>query len=57
MRITEALAIRNKDIFFDTNPLNPTNIRIRAEYAKTRTERYVYTSNEATIFLKEWLDF
>lgn len=57
MRITEALAIRNKDIFFDTNIVNPTKIRIRAEYAKTRTERLVYISNEATKFLKEWLDF
>jgi len=57
MRITEALAIRNKDIFFDTNPTNPTKIRIRAEYAKTRSERFVYISNEATKFLKEWLDF
>lgn len=54
VRITEALAIRNKDIFFDTIP---TRIRIRAEYAKTRTERYVYTSNEATHFLREWLDW
>jgi integrase len=57
MRITEALAIRNKDIFFDSNPVNPTKIRIRAEYAKTRSERFVYISNEATKFLKEWLDF
>jgi integrase len=57
MRITEALAIRNKDIFFDTNSTNPTKIRIRAEYAKTRSERFVYISNEATKFLKEWLDF
>ena len=57
MRITEALAIRNKDIFFDTNPTYPTKIRIRAEYAKTRSERFVYISNEATKFLKEWLDF
>ncbi|MDP9306249.1 MAG: site-specific integrase [Thermoproteota archaeon] len=54
VRITEALAIRNRDIFFDTNP---TTIRIRAEYAKTRTERYVYISNEATHFLKEWLQW
>lgn len=57
MRITEALAIRNKDIFFDTNLTYPTKIRIRAEYAKTRSERFVYISNEATKFLKEWLDF
>jgi len=57
MRITEELAIRNKDIFFDTNPTYPTKIRIRAEYAKTRSERFVYISNEATKFLKEWLDF
>ena len=50
MRITEALAIRNKDIFFETNPTDPTKIRIRAEYAKTRTERFVYISNMNKIF-------
>lgn len=54
VRITECLAIRNKDIDFS---VTPTRIRVRAEIAKTRTERYVYISNEATQFLKEWLDW
>jgi len=54
MRITEALAIRNKDIDFT---LSPTKIHIRKEYSKTRVARDIYISNEATYHLKQWLDW
>jgi integrase len=54
IRITECLMIRNKDIDFKSSP---TKITIRAEYAKTRTERDVYISDEATNFVKEWIDW
>jgi len=54
MRITECLSIRYKDIDFRTSP---TKITIRAENTKTRTERDVYISDEATKFLKEWFDW
>jgi integrase len=53
-RTLEALAIRCKDIDFS---VSPTKIHIRKEYAKTRVGRDVYISDEATKFLKEWLEW
>ncbi len=46
--------IRYKDIDFNSSP---TKITIRAEFAKTRTERDVYISDEATKFVNEWIDW
>lgn len=54
MRAVEGLAIRIKDIDFS---INPAKIHIRKEYAKTRVSRDVYISNEATHYLKQWLDW
>jgi integrase len=54
MRATECLAMRIKDIDFS---VNPTKIHIRKEYAKTRTGRDIYISDEATIFLKQWIEW
>lgn len=54
MRTVEALAIRNKDVDFS---ISPTKVHIRKEYSKTRVARDIYISDEATKFLKEWLDF
>ena len=54
MRAVEGLAIRIKDIDFS---VNPTKIRIRKEYAKTRVARDIYISNEATHYLKQWFDW
>jgi len=54
MRAIEALAIRNKDIDFT---VKPTKVHIRKEYAKTRQARDIYISDEATRFLKQWIDF
>ena len=54
MRTVEALAIRVKDIDFDSNP---TKIHLRKEYSKTRIGRDIYISDEATQELKHWLDF
>jgi len=54
MRAIEAIAIRNSDIDFS---VSPTKIHIRSEYAKTRVSRDIYISDEATKFLKEWLEF
>ncbi len=54
MRTVEALAIRVKDIDFDSNP---TRIHLRKEYSKTRVGRDIYISNEATQELKHWLGF
>lgn len=54
MRTAEALAIRIKDIDFS---VQPTKIHIRKEYSKTRVARDIYVSDEATKFLKEWIQF
>jgi integrase len=54
MRAMEASALRIKDIDFS---VSPTKVHIRKEYAKTRVGRDVYVSDEATKFLKEWLDW
>ena len=54
MRAVEGLAIRIKDIDFS---INPAKVHIRKEYAKTRVSRDIYLSNEATHYLKQWLDW
>ncbi|MFY9794095.1 MAG: tyrosine-type recombinase/integrase [Candidatus Nitrosopolaris sp.] len=54
MRAVEALAIRLCDIDFS---VNPTKIHIRKEFAKTRTARDIYISDEATYYLKQWIDW
>lgn len=54
MRAVEATAIRLKDIDFSTNL---TRIHIRKEYSKTRTSRDIYISDEATHYLKQWIDW
>jgi integrase len=54
MRAVEALAIRYRDVNFT---INPTRVRIRKEFAKTRVSRDIYISDEATVFLKQWLDW
>jgi integrase len=54
MRAVEALSIRLKDISFDSNPVRVT---IRAEYTKTRQDRYVYLTSEMVQQLSLWLDY
>jgi len=54
MRALEALATRLSDIDFS---VNPTKIHIRKEFAKTRTAREIYISDEATYYLKQWIDW
>jgi integrase len=54
MRALEALAVRLRDLDFS---VNPTKIRIRKEFAKTRVSRDIYISDEATYYLKQWVDW
>lgn len=54
LRATEAIMLRLKDVDFS---VSPTKLHIRSEFAKTRVGREVYISDEATKFVKEWLDF
>jgi integrase len=54
LRAVEGCAIRIRDINFK---VKPTMIHIRAEYVKTRVGRDIYISDEATRYLKQWLDW
>jgi integrase len=53
-RAGEALAIRLKDIDFS---VSPTKIHVRNEFSKTRVSRDIYISDEATKFLKDWINW
>lgn len=64
MRAIEALAIRERDIDFSgidfTDPNDtgsPAVVRVRKEYAKTRTERRIFISNESARYLKQWIEW
>ncbi|MFL6420615.1 MAG: tyrosine-type recombinase/integrase [Nitrososphaeraceae archaeon] len=54
MRAVEALAIRLKDIDFT---VSPTKIHVRKEYSKTKTARDIYISDEATQYLRQWINW
>lgn len=54
LRATEAITLRVKDFDFESKP---TRIHVRPEFAKTRVERFVYISDEATEAVKQWIDF
>ena len=53
-RALELCAVRNCDLDFS---VSPTKVHVRKEYAKRKRGRDVYISDEATRFLKEWLDW
>jgi integrase len=64
MCAVEALAIRECDIDFSginfsdpSDRSQPARIHIRKEFAKTRTERYIYISNEAARYLHDWIEW
>ena len=62
MRATEALALRHKDFDFDDENSNNNNnrqafVRIRGEFTKTRTDRYVFLTREMVEQCKAWADF
>jgi integrase len=54
MRAVEALSLRNADIDYSSHP---TKVDIRKEFAKTGIARDIYISEEATRFLKQWLEW
>jgi integrase len=54
MRAVEALSIRIKDIDFDSNP---AKIFVRGEYTKTKTDRVIFLTEEATQQLRSWLTY
>lgn len=54
MRATEALSIRRCDFDDDSNP---PRLFIRGEYTKTRSDRFVFLTNEMFRQLKSWLEY
>jgi integrase len=54
LRATEGCALRLRDVDFS---VNPTKIHVRKEYSKTRASRDVYISEEATHYLKQWIEW
>ncbi|MGG6460882.1 MAG: tyrosine-type recombinase/integrase, partial [Candidatus Eiseniibacteriota bacterium] len=54
LRSMEAITLRNIDFNFDSKP---TRVHVRPEFAKTRVERYVWISEEATEAVRQWLEF
>src|SRR5215217_26314 len=60
MRAAEALALRNKDFDFDDESSRNNRqafVRIRGEFTKTRTDRYVFLTKEVVEQCKAWIDF
>jgi integrase len=55
MRPTEALSIRMCDLNLDSN--SQDTVFVRGEYTKTRTDRNVFLTKEATKQLKTWIEF
>jgi integrase/recombinase XerD len=54
MRAREALSIRIKDLDLVSSP---SKLFVRGEHTKTRTDRTIYLTDEATHQLKSWLNY
>jgi integrase/recombinase XerD len=54
MRAVEALSIRIKDINFDSSP---ATLFVRGEFTKTKADRTIFLTEEATQQLESWLDY
>ena len=54
IRAIEGLAIRYRDLDFT---ISPTRVHIRKEYTKRKAARDIYISDEATTYLRQWLDW
>jgi integrase len=53
-RAVEALSIRVCDVDFDATPVK---VFIRGQYTKTKTDRFVYLTDEVVKQLKTWLQY
>jgi integrase len=53
-RMIETCSIRITDIHFD---VNPTSISIRKQFTKTKVARNIYISDEATVYLRQWINW
>jgi integrase len=55
LRAMEAISLRIQDV--ELSARGPSVIHVRREYSKTRRPRTVFITAEATVFLKQWLDY
>jgi hypothetical protein len=53
-RAVEGLSIRIKDLHLETRP---AKIFVRGEYTKTKTDRYIFLTEEVAAQLKQWLEY
>ena len=54
LRAIEACAIRLRDLDFQSNP---TKLHVRGEYTKTKVSRDIFISDEASKYLKDWIEY
>jgi integrase len=54
LRAIEACAIRLRDLDFQSNP---TKLHVRGEYTKTKVSRDIFISDEASRYLKDWIEY
>jgi len=54
LRTIEACAIRLRDLDFQSNP---TKLHVRGEYTKTKVSRDIFISDEASRYLKDWIEY
>jgi integrase len=54
MRAGEALSVRIKDLDLNSSP---ARLFVRGQYTKTRTDRTIFLTDEASHQLKSWLDY
>jgi integrase len=54
MRAVEALSIRIKDVDLQSNP---SNLFIRGEYTKTKSDRIIFLTSELSKQISSWVDY
>jgi integrase len=54
LRAVEALSIRVKDLNLGSNP---AEVFVRGEYTKTKTDRYIFLTEEVVNQIKQWLEY
>jgi integrase len=53
-RAVEALSIRIKDLYLETQP---AKIFVRGEFTKTKADRHIFLTEEIAAQLKQWLEY
>jgi integrase len=57
LRSMEGVSLRLKDVELSNEKGEPSTIHVREEYSKSRRERDVLITDEATEFLNQWLEY